>query len=125
MRPRVYVGLTVIAFFSFFAYSSFQSAVTPYVTFLEAREMGGKVQVMGYLTEPGEAGYAREGGHLEFYLEDHQGTREFIKYRGARPANFEEAESMVVIGSFADKGEYFQAERILVKCPSKYEEGDL
>ena len=42
-----------------------------------------------------------------------------VEYQGARPNNFDIAESIVVKGLFEDK--QFIANEILTKCPSKYE----
>ena len=42
-----------------------------------------------------------------------------VTYRGVRPGNFEQATSLVAIGTY--RGEAFQADQILVKCPSKYQ----
>ena len=41
-----------------------------------------------------------------------------VVYNNPKPANFEDAESVVVEGKM--NGDVFEAEYILVKCPSKY-----
>jgi cytochrome c-type biogenesis protein CcmE len=43
-----------------------------------------------------------------------------VVYPNPRPANFEDAERVVVDGRM--EGDTFMAEHILVKCPSKYNE---
>ncbi|UNC92955.1 cytochrome c maturation protein CcmE domain-containing protein [Candidatus Contubernalis alkaliaceticus] len=122
MKPKFYIGIVVIIAFSIFAFGAFQSSVTPYVTFSESFDSVRNVQVMGYFTG-GEARYDLEKGYLEFELEDVEGTRVWINFHGAKPANFENAESVVVVGKYDGILEVFQAEDILVKCPSKYEGG--
>ncbi len=122
MKPKFYIGIVVIIVFSIFAFGAFQSAVTPYVTFRESFDSSRNVQVMGYFTG-GEARYDLEQGYLAFELEDIEGTRVRVNFSGAKPANFENAESIVVIGKYDVSHEVFQAENILVKCPSKYEGG--
>ncbi len=122
MKPKFYIGIVVIIVFSIFAFGAFQSAVTPYVTFRESFDSSRNVQVMGYFTG-GEARYDLDEGYLDFELEDIEGTRVRVNFSGAKPANFENAESVVVIGKYDDIHEVFQAENILVKCPSKYEGG--
>lgn len=122
MKPKYYIGIAVIIIFSIYALSAFGSSVTPYVTFRESFDSSRNVQVMGYLTLE-EARYDLEKGHLEFELDDIEGTRVRVHYNGAKPANFENAESIVVVGRYDGATEVFQAEKILVKCPSKYEGG--
>jgi cytochrome c-type biogenesis protein CcmE len=43
-----------------------------------------------------------------------------VRYNNPKPANFEEAEQLVVQGRTQDG--VFVADNILVKCPSKYNE---
>jgi cytochrome c-type biogenesis protein CcmE len=38
----------------------------------------------------------------------------------AKPANFEHAEELVVIGKFSREKNIFVADKVLTKCPSKY-----
>jgi len=116
--PKAIIGILLIVAFSAFALYSFRSALNPYVTFAEAARSSGKVQVSGYL-EGGNISYDSASGQLRFYLVDSEGTRAKISYNGPKPDNMEHAESVVVIGSF--EGDIFKAERLLVKCPSKYE----
>lgn len=123
MKPKIIIGALVIVVFSVFGFTAFNSAVTPYVTFQEAVESPRQVQVMGYL-EKGEGwGYNMEEGRLEFTMRDEEGTTMAVVYPGAKPSNFEHAESMVVVGRYEEGDNLFLAERLLVKCPSKYEEG--
>ena len=42
-----------------------------------------------------------------------------VEYRGVIPGNFDQAVSVVAIGKFA--GDHFEAQQLLVKCPSKYQ----
>jgi cytochrome c-type biogenesis protein CcmE len=42
-----------------------------------------------------------------------------VIYNGVKPANLEEAEEIVVIGRYT-QGQ-FEADQLLVKCPSKYQ----
>ncbi|HKY61724.1 MAG TPA: cytochrome c maturation protein CcmE, partial [Gemmatimonadota bacterium] len=55
--------------------------------------------------------------------DDHGETLPVV-YHGVKPANFEQATSVVAIGTY--KGDQFVADQLLVKCPSKYQaEGAL
>ncbi|MFN7313197.1 MAG: cytochrome c maturation protein CcmE [Bacteroidota bacterium] len=42
-------------------------------------------------------------------------------YRAPEPADFDRSEKIVIIGKM--NGETFEASKILLKCPSKYNEG--
>ena len=42
-----------------------------------------------------------------------------VTYTDVKPANFEDAVSIVAIGRY--ENEKFKAEKLLVKCPSKYQ----
>ena len=51
-------------------------------------------------------------------MADEKGTVRRVVFADPKPANFEDAEKVVVEGQIA--GDVFEAEHILVKCPSKY-----
>ena len=55
-----------------------------------------------------------------FTMADEEGVVRKVVYANPKPANFEDAEKVVVDGQMV--GDVFQAEHILVKCPSKYNE---
>jgi cytochrome c-type biogenesis protein CcmE len=44
-----------------------------------------------------------------------------VRYHGLKPANFEEAISIVAIGRYDGSEKVFVADKLLVKCPSKYQ----
>ncbi len=118
-NPKIIIGIGLIIAFSAFAFYSFSSTLNPYVTFAEAAKKSGTVQVSGFLVDD-QITYELESRKLHFYLEDEEGTKVLVNYHGAKPDNMEHAESVVVIGNF--NGDIFEANRLLVKCPSKYEE---
>ncbi|MDX1903510.1 MAG: cytochrome c maturation protein CcmE [Thermonemataceae bacterium] len=55
-----------------------------------------------------------------FEMLDNQGKKEKVYYNDAKPQDFERSEQIVVIGAY-DKNHRFVADKILMKCPSKYE----
>jgi|SRR5690606_4211630 len=59
-----------------------------------------------------------------FMLVDNDGTEQKVYYNEPVPADFQRSESVVVIGSYREK-EIFVADKILMKCPSKYQETDV
>ncbi|NLM46671.1 MAG: cytochrome c maturation protein CcmE [Firmicutes bacterium] len=94
-----------------------RGAMSPYVTFAEARKSGRPVQVKGCAV----AGTAEEidNNSFSFHMQDENGETVPVFARVKMPANLFEAESVVVTGRF--EGDVFTANKILVKCPSKYE----
>ena len=125
-NKRLYLlGTLLLLGFAGFSLSSFKETLTPYVPFEQAREADRVVQVAGGL-EKGSSSYEDEKDFLYFTLQDPK-TRETIRvrYRGLKPANFEEAISIVAIGQY-DKGtKEFEANKLLVKCPSKYQGAEV
>jgi cytochrome c-type biogenesis protein CcmE len=59
-----------------------------------------------------------------FLLIDNEGTEQKVFYNEPVPADFQRSEQVVVIGSYREK-EIFVADKILMKCPSKYQETDV
>ncbi len=59
-----------------------------------------------------------------FMLVDNEGTEQEVFYNEPVPADFTRSESVVVIGSYKNE-EIFVADKILMKCPSKYQETEV
>jgi cytochrome c-type biogenesis protein CcmE len=57
---------------------------------------------------------------FSFIMIDDNGKEQTVTYDEPMPADFTKSEKVVVIGSYA--GENFKASKILLKCPSKYQE---
>ena len=102
--------------------TSFQETLTPYVSFEAARGADGAVQVMGSLDKTSDR-YDDGRQELSFDLLDEHGGRMRVAYSGTRPANFKDAISIVAIGSY--RNGRIEAERLLVKCPSKYQGAEV
>lgn len=125
-KGRLYIvgGLLLLAFAGF-SLSSFRDTLTPYVSYAQAREADRMVQVAGAL-EKGSSRYEPAGNSLLFTLrdpKDHDQVR--VRYHGLRPANFEDAISIVAIGRYDPRGKEFAASKLLVKCPSKYQGAEI
>jgi cytochrome c-type biogenesis protein CcmE len=118
VNKKLSLGIALIVLFTIFGVLNFRKALTPYVSYREARS-GGSVQVIGTLVK-GSSTYVVDEQTLYFTMKERD-AQDTIKvaYRGRRPVNFEEATSIVAIGSY--DGRIFQARRLLVKCPSKYQ----
>ena len=119
MKKAYWAGAALILAFLVLGLTTFSSTMTPYVTFAEAEKSVRVVQVMGGL-EKGSSRYDTASKTLHFNLVDLETKKVLpVAYRDVKPANFEEAVSIVAIGKY--RGDAFHAEKLLVKCPSKYQ----
>ena len=59
-----------------------------------------------------------------FLLVDNEGTEQKVYYNEPVPADFQRSEQVVVIGQYKNQ-EICVADKILMKCPSKYQETDV
>jgi cytochrome c-type biogenesis protein CcmE len=118
MSMKVIVAVVLLAVAATVGVSSFKRTMTPYIGFAEARSASGLVQVNGKLADKDYILKAEEQ-FLRFNLKDEHGDVMPVEYRGVIPGNFDQAVSVVAIGKFA--GDHFEAEQLLVKCPSKYQ----
>ena len=57
---------------------------------------------------------------FSFVMIDDNGKEQKVDYNQPMPPDFTRSEKVVVIGSY--DGEIFKASKILLKCPSKYQE---
>lgn len=57
---------------------------------------------------------------FSFIMVDEQGKEQTVQYNQPMPPDFIRSEKVVVVGSY--KGDNFMASKILLKCPSKYQE---
>jgi cytochrome c-type biogenesis protein CcmE len=101
-----------------------------YVTFDQAYQMasnGNKTQihVVGELKKDAAGnlvGIEKSADHLSFsfILVDENQKEQKVYYNEPMPPDFTRSEKVVVVGHFQD--EHFVARKILLKCPSKYQE---
>ena len=119
------LGVVLLLAFAGFSLSSFKETLTPYVSYKQARETERVVQVAGAL-EKGSSKYVDTEDFLYFTLQEPK-TRETIRvrYKGLKPANFEDAISIVAIGQYDEGAREFEANKLLVKCPSKYQGAEV
>lgn len=112
------IGSILVVAFLLYGATSFKSNLTPYVSFEEAMQTPSKVQVAGKLV-PNSSSWHEASKELVFRMHDDSGRQMTVRYKGVKPANFEEAIQVVAIGGW--NGKAFDADHILVKCPSKYQ----
>jgi cytochrome c-type biogenesis protein CcmE len=124
-KPLYLFGTLLLLGFAAFSLSSFKQTLTPYVPYAKARSGERIVQVAGAL-DKGSSSYAAAEESLYFSLLDpktHEKMR--IRYKGLKPANFEDAISIVAIGRYDTGTKVFEADKLLVKCPSKYQGAEV
>ncbi|OGF18222.1 MAG: hypothetical protein A2W00_15295 [Candidatus Eisenbacteria bacterium RBG_16_71_46] len=116
LKVTLALGLLVVA--AGVGVTSFRNTVTPYISFSEARRATGLVQVNGALADKSYVLNQQEQ-FLQFKLRDTAGEILPVTYRGVIPGNFDQAKMVVAIGRY--RGDHFEAEQLLIKCPSKYQ----
>ncbi|HVG06958.1 MAG TPA: cytochrome c maturation protein CcmE [Thermoanaerobaculia bacterium] len=119
------LGAVLLLAFAGFSLSAFKETMTPYVSYQEARAADRVVQVMGAL-EKGSSKYVDTEDFLYFTIKEPEGKDTIrVRYKGLKPANFEDAISIVAIGHFDEGDKEFEANKLLVKCPSKYQGAEV
>lgn len=111
---------------------STSSDASSYVTFKEATELAAdgksaKVHVVGKLKKDA-AGHIVgieyqpqvDPNYFAFVLVDNNNEEHKVVYSSPKPQDFERSEQVVVIGSMGQGS--FEADKILMKCPSKYQD---
>ena len=133
MKKGHILGLGVIAIAIMIIITSIGDAST-YENFSTARAlaMNGHdeaIHVVGELKKD-ESGtvvgleVSEEKTSFTFMMVDNDGQEQQVYYNEPVPADFVRAEQVVVIGSYRNE-QMFVADKILMKCPSKYQETEL
>jgi cytochrome c-type biogenesis protein CcmE len=86
----------------------------------DSRVVGQRIRVNGAVVDNSEDWNAQQVT-LRFAIEDEDGATLPIVFYGPRPDNFQRAASAIVEGELLADGS-FQADTLLLKCPSRYEE---
>ena len=104
-----------------------------YVTFLEAKKMASegknkKIHVVGQLKKDADNNVTglqvtEDKLSVSFLMVDSENTEQKVYYNEPMPPDLLRSEQVVVIGSF--KENVFVADKILLKCPSKYQEEEI
>ena len=118
MNLKILLAVALLAVSLVFGMSSFKKSMTPYINFDQAKQSSGLVQVNGKLADKNYV-IKRDEQYLEFGLRDSRGEVMKVEYRGVIPGNFDQAISIVAIGRYSH--DHFEADQLLVKCPSKYQ----
>lgn len=119
MKKSTIIGLLTIAVFLVAGFFAFSESKIEYSDFAKASEIHKTCQVKGSWIKDKEAKFDATTNQFIFYMKDEKNNEMKVVLDGARPNNFEMAESVVAKGKVKDG--YFHAKEVLTKCPSKYE----
>ena len=124
MKIKLIVGILIIAVFGIWGLSAFLETTVKYVSFEEARAAEKTVQITGAVDFK-TVDYDADRQRLIFTIietdveDGQQPDRLEIIYKGTIPGNFDQATTVMVRGKRTASG--FFAEKLFVKCPSKYQ----
>jgi len=117
-------GLVVVAVVVVLIATSFSSSTSDYLTIGQVKALGPdqprSSRVAGKIV-PDSVEWNTSELHLVFEIEDGTGQLP-ISYRGPKPDMLVDAVEAVVIGKYDTANQVFEADELLMKCPSKYEE---
>jgi len=114
----VVVGIAVVV-------STFRDTST-YSNFHDASSNPGhKLHIIGELNRDREIVYDTKTdiNKFSFYMKDENGQECKVIYHDSKPHDFEKSDKVVAIGQM--NGDVFEASKLLLKCPSKYNEEEV
>ena len=123
---RTYIILIILIAVAIGAIVSTYGDASTYEDFSVASEHPGKeFHVVGHLdsTKVKEYNPKINPNYFSFYLIDEKGNESKVVYNAPEPQDFTRSEKIVIIGKM--EGGEFVASKILLKCPSKYTDGQV
>ena len=123
MKRSTLIALISLAIGFGLLLSFYGSNISIYTDFQTAQKKQSEVHVIGTWVKRDQAFYDAQKDIFQFYLQDSLGKTALVQYHDPKPANFEQAKKIVVIGKY--EGNVFKAKKILQKCPSKYKNASL
>jgi cytochrome c-type biogenesis protein CcmE len=123
MKKIHIIGIVIIAIAIGAIFTTLNSTST-YASFTEAaKEPDSEFHVVGKLNKEKEMIYEPkvDANIFIFYMIDNKGVERKVILHKNKPQDFERSEQIVLIGKM--QGEVFHASDILMKCPSKYNDG--
>lgn len=100
------------------------NSTSTYASFTEAaKSPDSEFHVVGKLNKEKETVYdpKTDANMFTFYMVDNSGVEKKVILHKNKPQDFERSEQIVLIGKI--EGDEFHASDILMKCPSKYNDG--
>lgn len=117
-------GVVVAVVIGVLIFTSFSGSTSDYLTIAQVRALGTEQprdsRVAGAIV-PDSVDWSTRDLHLTFEIEDETGMLP-VSYHGPQPDMLVDAVEAVAIGKYDPSAQVFEAEELLMKCPSKYEE---
>ena len=123
MKKTHIIGIIIIAV-AIGAILTTLSDSSTYASFAQATQNpDDEFHVVGKLNKQKEISYDphTNANLFTFYMIDNEGVEKKVFLHKNKPQDFERSEQIVIIGKA--KGDEFHADDILMKCPSKYNDG--
>jgi cytochrome c-type biogenesis protein CcmE len=119
MKKSSIVGMIIIAIAIGVIVSTYADSST-YGSFSDAQETQKELHVVGKLIKDKAMVYnpQHDANYFSFYMIDNKGKECKVEFTGTKPQDFERSEQIVLTGQMENGS--FQANKILMKCPSKY-----
>jgi cytochrome c-type biogenesis protein CcmE len=118
--PRLVGASAVAAGLGLLVYVASTEARVEYRTVAEAEASVRQVRLAGTAV-PGSIERDARALRTVFTLRDEAGGEIRVVYRGIPPDAFQDGAAVVVEGRYDTEARLFSAEKLLAKCPSKYE----
>ena len=124
MKKSSILGIIAIAVAIAIIISIYADSST-YASFKEAQTTEAELHVVGQLNKEKDLIYnpLQDANYFAFYMLDEHGEECKVVFNGSKPQDFERSEQIVLTGKMV--GEEFHASKILMKCPSKYNENEI
>jgi cytochrome c-type biogenesis protein CcmE len=116
------VAITIMAFASMPSATSKEITITDVVESTDKFE-GDYIMTEGLLNKS-SVQWDADNIELRFEILDENETPLSVYYKGVQPDNFTEDVIVIVEGFIGENG-VFEAEKVMTKCPSKYEGEDM
>ena len=123
MKKIHIIGIIIIAVAIGAIFTTLSSSST-YASFTEAsKNPDSEYHVVGKLNKEKQTIYdpQADANLFTFYMIDNNGVEKKVLLHKSKPQDFERSEQIVIIGKC--KNDEFHANDILMKCPSKYNDG--
>ncbi len=124
MKPKIIIGVVIIiAALAYLLVSGFRESSVYYMTVSEVLEQKGEIQgqglrVSGYVN-PATIDWDAQAIRVSFTMVEGSDSLR-VHYNGVKPDQLADAQQVLAEGKLAEDGS-FNASKLLLKCPSKYE----
>ncbi len=118
-------GVLIVLAIMYLGYGAIKNTGAYYIPLDELNQdpqayVGKKIRIAGAIVQ-GSEDWDATNLMLRFRMSDETGQEILVSFHGSRPSNFSRATEAIVEGEILPDGS-FQADNLLLKCPSRYEE---